>query len=48
MITISLILALIALAFLVGRIASQTWAPLWISVLFLIIIELLRSLALGK
>jgi hypothetical protein len=45
--TVVAILAVAALVFVLGHMASQQWAPLWLSVLLLVIIQLLQVIPLG-
>ena len=46
--TIIGILAIAALVFVLANMASQPWAPLWLAVLLLTLIELVRILPLGR
>lgn len=45
--TIVSILVLAALVFVLAHMASQAWAPLWLSVLLLVIIACLQVIPLG-
>jgi hypothetical protein len=45
--TVVAILTLAALVFVLAHMASQTWAPLWLSVLLLVIIACLQVIPLG-
>ena len=47
-ITVLFILALLALGFLIASIVNPPRLPLWVAVMMLVIIELLRSLPLGR